>query len=185
MKNPEPPENKHKKLHVKKIEKPGSMKGKRQKTFGCAWPSKKLPRGDHAEVTPIPHTHFSVLCLPGKLSLSICKGVSRFSCFFSAKILILYVSQPKAHLRALVNYLLIDVTQVYKLSMIWELALNAASGVKHISQQTQTIFITFIQRRSSTLVQHCSNVIKMFCVCWDSIIIFADIAHKQANKKAI
>ena len=30
------------------------MKGKRQKTFGCAWPSKKLPRGDHAEVTPIP-----------------------------------------------------------------------------------------------------------------------------------
>ena len=26
----------------------------RQKTFGCAWPSKKLPRGDHAEVTPIP-----------------------------------------------------------------------------------------------------------------------------------
>ena len=54
MKNPEPPESKHKKLHVKKIEKPGSMKGKRQKTFGCAWPSKKLPRGDHAEVTPIP-----------------------------------------------------------------------------------------------------------------------------------
>ena len=24
------------------------------KTFGCAWPSMKLPRGDHAEVTPIP-----------------------------------------------------------------------------------------------------------------------------------
>ena len=49
MKNSEPPESKH-----KKIEKPDSMKGKRQKTFGCAWPSKKLPRGDHAEVTPIP-----------------------------------------------------------------------------------------------------------------------------------
>ena len=24
------------------------------KTFGCAWPSMKLPRGDHAEVTPTP-----------------------------------------------------------------------------------------------------------------------------------
>ena len=23
----------------------------------CSWPSKKLPRGDHAEVTPIPPTH--------------------------------------------------------------------------------------------------------------------------------
>ena len=36
------------------------------------------------------------------------------------------------------------------------------------SQQTQNICITFIQRRptSSTLVQHCINVIQMFCVCW-------------------
>ena len=30
MKNSEPPESKHKKLHVKKIEKPGSMKGKKR-----------------------------------------------------------------------------------------------------------------------------------------------------------
>ena len=55
MKNPEPPESKD-----KKIEKPGSMKGKRQKKFGCAWPSKKLPRGDHAEVTPIPPPLFEI-----------------------------------------------------------------------------------------------------------------------------
>ena len=30
------------------------MERQKAKTFGCAWPSKKLPRGDHAEVTPIP-----------------------------------------------------------------------------------------------------------------------------------
>ena len=41
-----------------------------------------------------------------------------------------FVSQPKAHLRALVNYLLIDVAQVYVLSLICELALNAALGMK-------------------------------------------------------
>ena len=36
------------------------------------------------------------------------------------------------------------------------------------TQQTQNICITFVQRRptTSTLVQHCTNVIQMFCVCW-------------------
>ena len=43
-----------------------------------------------------------------------------------------FVFQHKAHIRELVNYLLIDVAQVYRLYMIWELALNAAMGMKRI-----------------------------------------------------
>ena len=54
MKNPEPPESKHKKLHVTKNKKTWFDERQKAKTFGCAWPSKKLPRGDQAEVTPIP-----------------------------------------------------------------------------------------------------------------------------------
>ena len=45
------------------------------------------------------------------------------------------VTQPfvflhKTHMRELVNNLLIDVVQVYRLYMIWELALNVAMGMK-------------------------------------------------------
>ena len=54
MKNPEPPGSKHKKLHVTKNRKTWFDERQKAKTFGCAWPSKKLPRGNHAEVTPIP-----------------------------------------------------------------------------------------------------------------------------------
>ena len=54
MKSPEPPESKHKKLHVTKNRKTWFDERQKAKMFGCAWPSKKLPRGDHAEVTPIP-----------------------------------------------------------------------------------------------------------------------------------
>ena len=32
----------------------------------------------------------------------------------------------------MVNYFLIDVARVYRVYMIWELALNAAIGMKHI-----------------------------------------------------
>ena len=42
----------------------------------------------------------------------------------------LFVFQNKVHIRELVKYLIIDVAQVYKLYMIFELALNAAMGVK-------------------------------------------------------
>ena len=42
------------------------------------------------------------------------------------------VSQHKAHMRVMVNYFLIDVAQVYRVYMIWELALNAAMGMKDI-----------------------------------------------------
>ena len=42
------------------------------------------------------------------------------------------MSQHKADIREMVNYLLIDVAQVYRVYMIWELALNAAMGMKRI-----------------------------------------------------
>ena len=31
------------------------------KPFGCAWPSMKLPEGDHAEVTPILPSLFHIM----------------------------------------------------------------------------------------------------------------------------
>ena len=43
-----------------------------------------------------------------------------------------FVFQHNAHLRELVNYLLIDVAEVYRLYIIWELALNVAMGMKRI-----------------------------------------------------
>ena len=43
-----------------------------------------------------------------------------------------FVSQHKAHMREMVNYFLIDVARVYRLYMTWELALNAAMGMKRI-----------------------------------------------------
>ena len=49
VKNPKPPESKHKKTSRQK-----NRKTWFDERFGCAWPSKKLPRGDHAEVTPSP-----------------------------------------------------------------------------------------------------------------------------------
>ena len=43
-----------------------------------------------------------------------------------------FVSQHKAHMRELVNHFLIDVAQVHRVYMIWELALNAAMCMKRI-----------------------------------------------------
>ena len=43
-----------------------------------------------------------------------------------------FVSQHRAHMREMVNYFLIDVAQVYRVSMTWILALNAAMGMKRI-----------------------------------------------------
>ena len=43
-----------------------------------------------------------------------------------------FVFHNKPHMRELVNYLLIDVAQVYRLDMIRELALNAAIGMQRI-----------------------------------------------------
>ena len=43
-----------------------------------------------------------------------------------------FVSQHKAHMREMVNYFHINVTPVYRAYMIWELALNAAMGMKRI-----------------------------------------------------
>ena len=43
-----------------------------------------------------------------------------------------FVSQHKAHMREMVNYSLIDVTQVYRVYMTWESALNVAMGMKRM-----------------------------------------------------
>ena len=53
-------------------------------------------------------------------------------CFQTPMVTYPFVSQHKAHIREMVNYLLIDVAQVYRVYMIWELALNAAMGMKRI-----------------------------------------------------
>ena len=43
--------------------------------------------------------------------------------------------------------------------------------LESVSQETQNICITFMQRRPnvSTLAQHCINVIQMFCISWDAV----------------
>ena len=43
-----------------------------------------------------------------------------------------FVFQHNAHMRELVNYLLIDVAQVYRLYMICELAPNAVMGMNAV-----------------------------------------------------
>ena len=43
-----------------------------------------------------------------------------------------FVSQHKSHIRELVNYFLINIAQVYRVYMIWGLALNAAMCMKCI-----------------------------------------------------
>ena len=54
------------------------------------------------------------------------------NCFQSHMVTQPFVSQHKAHMREMVNYFLIDVAQVYRVYMTWELALNAAMGMKRI-----------------------------------------------------
>ena len=46
------------------------------------------------------------------------------SCFQTPMVTQPFVFQHKAHMTDLVNYFLIDVAQVYRVYMIWELALN-------------------------------------------------------------
>ena len=43
-----------------------------------------------------------------------------------------FMSRLKAHMRELLNYFLIDVAQVYRVYMIWELLLNADGYETHI-----------------------------------------------------
>ena len=54
------------------------------------------------------------------------------NCFQTPMVTQLFVSQHKAQMGELVNYFLIDVAQVYRVYMIWELALNAAMCMKRI-----------------------------------------------------
>ena len=54
------------------------------------------------------------------------------NCFQIPTVTQSFVSQHKAHMREMVNYFLIDVAQVYRVYMTWELALNGAMGMKRI-----------------------------------------------------
>ena len=51
------------------------------------------------------------------------------NCFQTPTVTQAYVSQHKALMREMVNYFLIDVAQVCRVYMTWELALNAAMGM--------------------------------------------------------
>ena len=54
------------------------------------------------------------------------------NCFQTPMVTQPFVSQHKAHIGELMNYLLIDVAQVDGVYMIWEPALNAAMCMKRI-----------------------------------------------------
>ena len=54
------------------------------------------------------------------------------NCFQSPTVTQHFGSQHKAHMREMVNYFLIDVAQVYRVYMTWELAFTAAMGMKRI-----------------------------------------------------
>ena len=54
------------------------------------------------------------------------------NCFQTPTVRQPFVSQQKAHMREMMNYFLMDVAQVYRVYMIWEFALNATMGIKHI-----------------------------------------------------
>ena len=54
------------------------------------------------------------------------------NCFQTPMVTQPFVSQHTTHIRELENYFLIDVAQVYRVYMIWELALNVAMYMKRI-----------------------------------------------------
>ena len=59
-------------------------------------------------------------------------NMQEVNCFQTPMVTQQFVSQHKAHIKELVNYFLIDVAQVCRVYMIWELTLNAAMCMKHI-----------------------------------------------------
>ena len=90
------------------------------------------------DARPILNQHFvSVRCLLGS---SHCQYAWGMSCFLFATVTQPFVSQTEAYLRALVNYLLLDVVQAYRLSMIWEFALNAALH----GLETHIVFLSWL-----------------------------------------
>ena len=63
---------------------------------------------------------------------SLTVNMLEVNCFQIPTVTQPFVSQHKAHMREMVNYFLKDVAQVYRVYMTWELALNAAMGMKRI-----------------------------------------------------
>ena len=71
-----------------------------------------------------------VPCWLGELLITV--NMLGVNCFQIPTVTQPFVSQHKAHKREMVNYLLIDVAQVYRVYMISELAHNAAMGMRRI-----------------------------------------------------
>ena len=54
------------------------------------------------------------------------------NCFQTPTVTQPFVPQHKAHMREMVNYFLIDVARIYRVYMIWELALKSEMGMERI-----------------------------------------------------
>ena len=85
-----------------------------------------------------------------------------------------------------VNYVLAEeISQTGKILGVLSTAvgspgprLGRTPGGHGLSQQTQNIGTTFVQRRP-TLVRHCTNVVPMFCVYWGGVA--DDLAGKASQ----
>ena len=86
-------------------------------------------RPTSATLADIKPTFGECALLAGK---SLTLNMLEVNCFQTPTVTHSFVSQHKDHMREVVNYFLIDVAQVYIVYMTWELALNAAMGMKCI-----------------------------------------------------
>ena len=86
-------------------------------------------RPTSATLADIKLTFGECAVLAGK---SLTVNMLEVNCFQTPMVTKPFVFQHKAHIREMVNYFLIYVAQVYRVYMTWELALNAAMGMKCI-----------------------------------------------------
>ena len=97
--------------------------------------NEKLPqccfnvRPTSATLADIKPTFGECAVLAGK---ALTVNMLEVNCFQIPTVTQPFVSQHKANMREMVNYFLIDVAQVYRVYMTWELALNVAMGMKRI-----------------------------------------------------
>ena len=88
-----------------------------------------IVRPTSATLADIKPTFGECAVLAGK---ALTVNMLEFDCSQIPTVTQTFVSQHKAHMREMVNYLLIDDAQVYRVYVISELALNAAMGMKCI-----------------------------------------------------
>ena len=86
-------------------------------------------RPSSATLADIKPTFGECAVLAGK---ALTVNMLEVNCFQTPTVTQPFVPQHTAHMRKMVNYFLIDAAQVYRVYMIWELALNATIGMKHI-----------------------------------------------------